>query len=383
MTALTALTVLLSAAQDPTPQTPGVQTFTDTALGLSFTHPGTWTRVAVPPPAPEPGGRKPIIPNPFKKKSPPKKPDEGTVVFSIPGANGAAPSELTIVRASFSGAPEKWQQIQADANRNQKREVERQWQQEILGVPLLLTRIAYTKDGTATTTLTGLLYNAAAYKLLFRLTGPTASFDAAQYEFTQAMQTLRTTDDTLPKVQEPDKPVAPPPGAPTPDQKHALFQKPKAKPKVAPNTLNVAVGDKKMLLRVPDGWTLDKFDGNTATLRNPEIKSPLTVKLFPIGTATPPTDALMAAANASFEEYKTVSLREDSPGTPNKAGNPTLTIWRKGEGKSGPLASVDAVVVVGDYYMLIAGRPTPGPDLDAEHKTIQSLIDVLGLEPAP
>lgn len=383
MTALTALTVLLSTAQDPTPQNPAVLTFTDPTLGLSFSHPATWTRVALPPPVPEKGGRKPIIPNPFKKKSAPKKPEEGTVVFSIPGTNGAAPSELTIVRASFSGAPEKWQQIQADANRNQKRDVERQWQQEILGVPLLLTRIGYTKEGTATTTLTGLLYNAAAYKLLFRLTGPAATFDTAQYEFTQAMETLRTTDDTLPKVQEPDKPVSPPPGAPTPDQKHALFEKPKAKPKVAPATLDVAVGDRKMLLRVPEGWKLEKFEGDTATLRHSSVKSPLIIKLFPVGTTTRPTDALITAANASFEEFKTVSLREDTPGTPNKAGNPMLAIWRKGVSASGPLASVDAVVVVGDYYMLIAGRPTAGDELQSERKTIQSLIDIVGLEPAP
>jgi hypothetical protein len=383
MTAMTALMVLLSTGQEPAPQTPATQTFTDPALGLSFTHPATWTRVALPPPAPEKGGRKPIIPNPFKKKGPPKKPDEGTVVFSIPGANGAAPAELTIVRASFSGAPEKWQQIQADANRNQKREVERQWQQEILGVPLLLTRIAYTKDGTATTTLTGLLYNAAAYKLLFRLSGPTATFDNAQYEFTQAMETLRTTDDSLPKAQEPDKPVAPPPGAATPDQKHTLFEKPKAKPKVAPVALNVAVGERKMLLRVPEGWTLEKFESDTATLRNPSVKSPLTIKLFPVSTSTRPTDALIAAANASFEEFKTVSLREDSPGTPNKAGNPMLAIWRKGVSASGPHAAVDAVVVAGDYYILVAGRPTPGDELESERKTIQALLDIVGLEPAP
>ncbi len=381
---MTALAVLVMAGRHQTPQDPAVQTFTDTALGLSFTHPATWTRVAEAPPEVQSGGKKPIIPNPFKKKAAPKKPEEGTVTFSIPGVNGAAPAELTIVRASFSGAPEKWQQIQADANKNQKREVEKQWQQEILGVPFLLTRIAYSKDGTATTALTGLLYNAAAYKLLFRLTGPAASFDAAQFEFTKAMETLRTTDDSLPKAQEPDKPIAPPAGPPTPESKHTLFGKPKNPPVVAPVALAVSVGDKKLRLRVPEGWTLEKVEGDSATLRNKEVKAPVTIKLYITAqSANRPTDALMTAANATFDEFKTVALREDTPGTPNKAGNPMLAIWRRGEGAKGPLEALDAVVVAGDYYFLVASRPTPGSDKTGERKIIQALLDTVGLEPAP
>jgi len=381
---MTALAVLVMAGRHQTPQDPAVQTFTDPALGLSFTHPTTWTRVAEPTPVAQSGGKKPIIPNPFKKKPAAKKPEEGTVTFSIPGVNGAAPSELTIVRASFSGAPEKWQQIQADANKNQRREVERQWQQEILGVPLLLTRIAYTKEGTATTALTGLLYNAAAYKLLFRLTGPAASFDAAQFEFTKAMETLRTTDDSLPKTQEPGKEVAPPAGPPTPESKHTLFGKPKNPPVVAPVALAVSVGDKKMQLRVPLGWTLEKVEGDSATLRNKDVKTPVTVKLYLSATsANRPTEALMTAANTTFDEYKTIALREDTPGTANKAGNPMLAIWRKGEGANGPLETLDAVVVAGDYFFLLTCRPTPGSEKTSERKTLQTLLDNVGLEPAP
>lgn len=381
---MTALAVLVIAGQTPTPQDPGTQTFTDPALGLTFTHPATWVRVATPTPTQSSGGKKPIIPNPFKKKAAPKKPEEGTVTFSLPGANGSAPAELTIVRASFSGAPEKWQQIQADANKNQKREVEKQWQQEILGVPLLLTRIGYTKDGVATTTVTGLLYNAAAYKLLFRLTGPTASFDNAQFEFTNAMETLRTTDDSLPKTQEPDKPVDPPAGPPTPESKHTLFAKPKNAPQVAPVSLAVSVGSKKVSLRVPEGWTLEKVEGDVATLRHKDVKAPVTVKLYETATSSSrPTEALMAAANATFDQFKTVALREDTPGTPNKAGNPMLAVWRKGTGASGPMEAVDAVVVAGDYFFLVACRPTPGSDKTTERKTVQGLLDAIGLEPMP
>lgn len=361
----TALMALLILGQDPTPpQEPETRTFTDAALGLSFAHPATWVTV-------------PQAPGSGKK---PKK-DDGTVVFSIPSTTGGNPTELTIVRASFSGAPEKWQQIQADSNRNMKRDVERQWQQEILGVPLLLTRIGYVQEGIEKTTVTGLLYNAAPYKLLFRLTGPSASFDAAQYQFTQAMESLRTTNDALPSAQEPDKPIAAPNEGP--DKRHTLFARQKIDPKAAPVALAVAVGGRKMLLRVPEGWTLEKEENDVAVLRHPEVKGAVSVKLFARSTAPQPTEALMTAANASLDEFKSVALREDTPGEPNRAGNPVLAIWRKGEGTSGPYAALDAVCVAGDYYLLFSARPTPGNALREERGKVQTMLDAVGLEPAP
>lgn len=375
MAILTALMLLLASGQEPNPQE---ATFTDPALGLSFVHPSTWVTIATPTPAPKAGNRLKL---PFGKKRDPKKPPEGTVSFSIPGADGSGPAELTIVRASFSDAPEKWQQIQADANRNLKRDVERQWQQEILGVPLLLTRIAFVQDGAAKSAITGLLYNAAPYKLLFRLTGPTASFDSAQYEFTKAMETLRTTNDTLPTAQEPGKVIPPPPPPPGPDAKHPLFAKQKIDPKAAPLSLAVAVGDRKMLLRVPEGWRLEKFGNDVATLRHPDVKGPVTVKLYATATAPRPTEALAAMSNATLDEFKAVAAREDTSGAPNKAGNPVVAVWRRGEGASGPHASLEAVAVTGDYYLLVSCRPQPGAA--SERKVVQAMLDAVGLEPAP
>ena len=381
MPTLLALTLLLMAGQqDPT--SPTETTFTDAALGLSFTHPTTWTTVATPI-VEEPKGKGNRFKLPFgKKKEPPKGPPEGMVTFAIPGGPGKAPTELTIVRASFSDAPEKWQQIQSDANRNMQRTVDRQWQQEILGVPLLLTKFAYTEGGTPKTGLTGLLYNAAPYKLLFRLVGPSEGFDGAQYQFTQSMQTLRTTTEDLPTAQEPGKPIAPPDVA-GPDAKHPLFAPSKVDPKVAPLALRLPLGERKMNLRVPEGWTLEKVQEDGAILRHPDVKEPVTVRLFASATAARPTDALTLESNKTLEKFKTVAMREDTPGTPNKAGNPLLAIWRSGTGDAGAMAAMDAVVVSGDYYALFAFSPTPGSDLKAERKTVQAMLDVVGLEPAP
>ena len=372
-----ALALLLLAR----PQTPDTTTFTDAALGLSFSHPTTWTTIATPVPV-VPKGKGNRFKLPGGKKNDPKGPPEGMVTFRIPGSGSNGPAELTIVRASFSEAPEKWQQLQSDANRNLKRDVERQWQQEILGVPLLLTRIGYTQEGAPTTAVTGLLYNAAPYKLLFRLTGPTAGFDDAQFQFTQAMESLRTTTDTLPTAQEPGKPIAPP-VVPGPDAKHTLFVPPKKSPKPAPLTLPVSVGERKMLLRVPLEWKVEKVEGDSVSLRHPGVKEPVRVRLYAAATAPRPTEALTAAANDSLKLFTTVDLREDTPGVPNNAGNPVLAIWRRGAAANGPLATLDAVAVAGDYYALFAFRPTPGEPLARERKTVQTMLDALGIEPAP
>lgn len=377
MATILALTLLLLAR----PQTPDTTTFTDAALGLSFSHPTTWTTVATPVPV-QPKGKGNRFKLPRGKKNDGPKPPAAVVTFRIPGKDGNGLSELTITPASFSDAPEKWQQIQADANKNLNRDVERQWQQEILGVPLLLTRIAYSQDGKPTTVLTGLLYNAAPYKLLFRLTGPTGGFDDAQFQFTQAMESLRTTTDTLPTVQEPGKPIAPPVEQ-TPDAKHTLFIPPKKAPKPAPLTLPVSIGERKMLLRVPLEWKVDKVEGDSVTLRHPDLKEPVQVRLYAAATAPRPTEALTAAANETLKLFTTVELREDTPGTPNNAGNPVLAIWRRGTAASGPLATLDAVAVAGDYYAILSFRPTPGEPLNRERKTVQTMLDALGLEPAP
>ena len=387
-TTLALTLLLLSGGQAPT-QTPAptamdTTTFTDAALGLSFSHPTTWTTIATTPTTapPKPKGNRFKLPVGKRNEVKDDRISDGMVTFAIPGSTGEAPAKLTIVRASYSDAPEKWQQLQADTNQQLKREVERQWQQEILGVPLLLTRIAYTQDGAATTTVTGLLYNAAPYKLLFRLTGPTSGFDAAQYQFTSAMESLRTISNALPTAQEPGKPVAAPPLL-TPDARHPIFVKPKAAPTVAPLALPVTVAGRKMLLHVPSDWSLMSVGTDTATLKHAGLSRPVTVKLYAAATAPRADEALAASSKETLEHFKTVELREDTPGVANKAGLPVATIWRRGTDAKGPYAALNAVVVAGDYYMLFAFEPAPGDAAIGERKIVRSLLDAVGLEPAP
>lgn len=350
------------------PQAP-TQAYTDNKLGLSFTHPTTW--ILENPNAPAPG-----------KKGRRRKVINDTVHFRIPLTGAVDDADLIIMRAEFSGSPETWQKVQVDANADLKRTVERQWQQEILGVPLLLTRIAYSEGGTAKTTLTGLLYNDAPSKLLFRLTGPAGDFDKAQFQFTEAMQTLRTTNNALPKAQDPDHPSTAAPVVSDRGAKHTLFAPAKPpKPVLAPVAIPMVVSTKNVILRVPKGWRAEHIDGSTLELRGPDVPYPLRVRLYSVLDSDPPAVALSKATAASLANFSTVETRHDTPVDANQADCVVTSVWRTGTGAKGKLLSYDAVGRSGDFYFVASATPT-GENLDVQKKSLQKLLDLISIDTA-
>lgn len=367
------IALLLAAAVLAPMQTPETKTYADPQLGLSFTYPGTW---ALQTPPPQKG-----------KKGKPKA-DEQTAVFKLPIAGSSEQAELTVVRAGFSGSPDTWQQVQLDANKNLKREVTRQWQQEILNVPMLLTRINYSDGGVSKTTLTGLLYSATPLKLLFRLTGPSGDFDKVQYEFTTAMESLRTTSGKLPTEQEAGKPVEPAKPAPDPRElKHPLIDPTavvvKHKPLIkAPELVNFSVGAKKVALRYPKSWTVSDVKGATLTLHNPRLSGAIQLSGFSTTDAVSPQNALIDAAAHSLAGFDTAE-REDQPAKANLAGTPVAVVWRYGKAGKTELGTVDFVITSGDYYVVGSYKSKPGTSFGGERKAIKELVSSVSVELVP
>ncbi|HWD40289.1 MAG TPA: hypothetical protein VG944_15680 [Fimbriimonas sp.] len=367
MTALVAFSVLAGATFQQTPVL-DKQIYTDKQLGLSFTHPSTWLL------------EKPNAPVDKKKRGRKKGKPDDTAHFLLPLAGSSQDAELLVMRAEFSGSKETWQQVQADANKDLNRTVDRQWDQEILGVPLLLTRISYTENGVQKTTLTGLLYNDAPDKLLFRLTGPTGDFDKDQYEFTQAMETLRTTNNQLPTEQDPDHPKVAQPVA-DPGAKHVIFS-PGAPPKpiLAPISTPLVVSTKNVLLRIPKGWSASHIDGNTLQLSNAGLPYAVDVKVFSVLDSDPPMTALVKASAVSLNDFTTVSSRQDTAAAPNQANCVVSSVWREGSGAKGNIISYEAIGKSGDFYFLATCRPIPGPSASAQRKLLQELIGQTSIE---
>jgi hypothetical protein len=360
LTAFWATVVLGTPRQAPQ----DTQTYTDPQLGLSFTHPTTWVLTS----------ENPKTKGHHKKK----KSDDDSAHFTLPLQGATSTADLLVMRASFSGSADVWQMVQADANKNMKRTVEKQWQEEILGVPLLLTKIDYTDNGEAKTTVTGLLYNASANKFLFRLTGPAADFDKAQYEFDNSMQSLRTLDNTLPKAQEADKPVA------KEDErglKHVIIAPtPPPKYRLAPIAVPITVSTKSIVLRIPKGWSAKDVKDNVLTLDNPELGYPVQVTLATSLDSDPPSIALSKANGISLADFRTVTKRYDSPIAVNDAGCTTESTWRDGLGAHGKLMSMEAVGVSGDFYFIASCRPVPGPTYIAQKKLIDGLLSEISID---
>jgi hypothetical protein len=249
---------------------------------------------------------------------------------------------------------------------------------------MLLTRINYSEDGVNRTTLTGLLYNDWQSKLLFRLTGPSGDFDKAQFQFDQAMQTLRTTNNELPKAQDPN---AAPKKQPRPDDrgvKHLLISAvPPPKPKLAPVAVSLVVSTKKIEVRLPKEWSASRIDGATVELHSASLGYPLTVKFSSTLDSDPVATALLTASAVSLKEFISVTKREDTKPVVNAGGCVVTSIWRVGKGAKGELVSMEAAGAEGDFYFVASCRPVPGPTYAAQRKAIDELLSQISIQALP
>src|SRR3954466_14728017 len=118
--------LLALATQAQAPQTPAsdVSSYTDTYLGLAFNIPKTWTMV---------------------------KKTKDMTRYAIPVEGSAMPAELEIIRSPFHSSKEIWQTIQLRTNETLHREVARQWEQDVIQVPILFTQLNWDDKGVAKT----------------------------------------------------------------------------------------------------------------------------------------------------------------------------------------------------------------------------------------
>jgi hypothetical protein len=360
------------ATQAPAPQTPAAQapkliTFNDPQLGLLFDHPPTW------------------VVQKNKKGHAKSKTEQGLTVMTLPTSTSPNGATLEIFHARFASTPDIWQTVQLRSNEQLNRTVERQWQQDILGVPLLLTRISYTDKSVPTTTLTGLLYTRTHQKLLFRLVGPTSDFDNVQYSFTTAMQTLRTVDGTMPVEEDPDHPLPPAKKSdPLPSARIPLMADVKP-PKlvVAPNAVKLVVSTKGLAFHYPNDWTVEKTSGTTITFKNEDVSGPVTLTFYSSLDSDPAATALMNLTMQDLSMFDSIALRLDSPALVNKAGCTVNTVWRIGKNSKGVLYTFQAVGQQGDYYFIADFKGTGDDSDEDDKKEIDKFIKAVSLLPRP
>lgn len=304
---------------------------------------------------------------------------KGDAKFTIPIKTNTA--TLEVFRSTFRGTSEEWQAIQDNVNKSLHRTVEKQWQEEILGVPLLLTKIRFQQGAEEIETLTGLLYSARAKKLLFRLTSPAQTFDEAEEAFRSALVTLQTTSGELPKTDDPDVPL------PTGTEKPVPVKKPpvvisanagKGKFRLAAQKVSTKAGGAVVEWRLPQGFRVQP-EGLEFVVKHDRLRGQLTVSVNSELDSPKPDAALVAASGESLKQFQAVALREEPAPRVNEAGSTISFVRRKGTTDLGEFVIWQAVGAKASYYWLLNYRGTIS-DFQKDRSLIEDLLNTMSVE---
>ncbi|HVT12014.1 MAG TPA: hypothetical protein VHE55_07080 [Fimbriimonadaceae bacterium] len=352
--------------QDPQPPTdPNLLQFQSLLLGMKFNYPKTWELTT-------------------------NKKNETRIL--IPMENTSDRAVVEVYSVSFRSEPEIWQLSEAAFAKTMKRKVERQWEEEILDVPLLLTKVDFTDKGSRKVSETGLLYTLGFNKLMYRITAAPENFDKADYEWRKVLQTLRTWTGEMPKKEDGSKierkdPIPAgekPDDVPHPTIPHEINAQPKEKAVKSPPVATVVSGDsKKLLLCAPNGWKADVNKDNSVTLTHPGVNGPISITVFPVAGSDPSDLALLKSSGTALNDYVKVTTRDESLPKANVAGASVASIWRTGTDGKGNLFTCEASCQSGDFYLLLSFRTSDAAHWKQDRHEIEELLDHLSIEPAP
>lgn len=335
------------------PKPVGTKTFADKGLNLAFDYPANWT---------------------YQKadKSRPAR-------FTIPIEGTTAKGELQIIDLEYRATPEAFQETQKTMIDRLNQQLLRQWEIEVLGVPLLMTELKNVGEDGERTTRVGLLYTSTPRKFNFRLSAPSANFEAVGYQWQGVLETLRTTSGALPTAEGTEAPKT----APTPPKEVRTEIGPKLKNVTfrGPVTAPLAFGGTSGTIYLPKGWTTEPGGEGTLTLRHPKLSAPLTIRGY-LGQADNPTAVLTRSAAETIAKYAKVERRYDQTIETSRTGASAVSVIRVGSDTEGkPRMNVDAVVSFESLFVLIRGESATATKTKEEMKLVTELLDSLRLEP--
>lgn len=332
------------------------ETYKNPDLDLAFNHPKSWKFQKQ-----RSGGDKAIIP--------------------LSSGKTATLEVYDVVFASDRG---QWQDLQKQFLTQLHRDVVRQWQEEILSVPLLMTLGQFEAKGTNTSILSGLLYSRTPRKFVFRLTSPSEEYSNLEVQLRTSLQTLRTLDGKTLTAEDPAalhtdedfkvKPVQEP-------EKAMPVGESRSKPKVVrgEKTADGRTGGVDVRLYFPKDWTGAAISPTEFKLVGPE-KLEIRASIASILDSPPQRAALTLSAAKSLDGFETVSKRDDYEAT-SKTGALVMWVSREGLFSKKPVASFDAAGRNGDFYWVFSwsGKPTD----TAKLKALEALAQGMSLEPKP
>jgi len=297
--------------------------------------------------------------------------------FKIPIPDTELQATLTVLSIENTNVKEEWQIGQANFVKQDRREMVRQWEEEIMNVPLLMTRSKKAIEGQPEITWdTGMIYSDWVDKFVFHLSAPTSVFDTAEFQWRQVLETLKTTKGIKLSPFDPNAPLK---GAGR--IKISVWSRPaKEAPKnpvIGEQSLVAKAAGKDFTLRYPKGWTAVAKEDHFA-FTHPNVAGEVEVSVLSATDSPPVGRALVQASAISLEKFTKVVSRHEAPVEYSRSGMLATYIWRVGEAASGRIATFDAAGSIGNEYWLFqwSGDAKDGRSIDR----LRDLMNVLRIE---
>lgn len=350
MKGLIAFALLLGAAQDAT--------YENSKLGLAFTYPSTWNRTET---------------------------KTGTT-FDLALSNNRK-AKLEVFDVDFRASVEIWQDVEKRTAEQLKQTLEKQWQEEILGVPLLLSKTVVKDEDQTTITMSGLLYSATARKLRFRLSADPAAYDEAELAWRNVWTSLRTISGDLPAGESPERnpEVIPTTKPPTVFPKEK--QKPKGKgPQIALSELATAtIGGKSYKASAPAGWTFKPAQDGPGVLSAASLSGSASLRFQSLVGEEVPGRVLLRESAVSLEKFTEVERRLDKGPFANASGSVVAWTYRVGKDAAGALMSFEAMGLSADgkAAWVLAYRSNNAAAFEKDRMALEAFVGALRFEAAP
>jgi hypothetical protein len=352
-------------------------TYTSEELGLSFDYPKDWKTKKVK----VKNAEAHIVLTDPKTWRPANQDITTRFLLPLPGADEKG--VLEIYSATFNQDQDTWQTVQRDINEKMNRAVLRQWTEEVLGVPMLMTKIESKDKGLDLITETGMLYSATPRKMIYRLSASPDNFDKADTEWRTVMQSLRTTDGQLPASESPGRPMTP--KDLTPGAYHKVVWTPPAPSAQAPYKGNLlgegTAAGKKVLLKGAGGWKVTKNSDGTFTVSSEELTGSAKLFIASVIDSDDPGKVLIRASGQTLVPFTKVLKREERDKFLNRGQSVVDWIYRKGVAATAPHFSFDAAGTNGDNYWVLTWNSGSEPNSARDRKALEGLVDTLTVVP--
>ena len=294
-----ALALGMPSEQEGGTKPPPMKNYENKVLDLKFQHPAEW-RV-----------RKERLYDTFEFRI------EGTLV------------RVQLLVTQMSASKEHWQKVNLDINSQNGRQVLRQWEEELLNVPLLMTKVREGEPGNVTISLSGLLLSVRQDKLLFRLYAPENVAEQAEAAWFKVLLSADSLSGKLPS--ETPATAEDPKTKPNDNPPPVVVMRPEAnRPgKIERGPIRVQVdANAGLFAYLPTGW--EAKDGRLHHTSGLSVSLGVTTGEEALGRRE-----YLRLGGTMLKELATVGQREELEPKANRAGSKVTRLTRNGTNADG------------------------------------------------